>query len=85
MNRTSKAITAAAMLAGVVATTVSAEEIKINMPSTFAGSLTQLGTAGVRFADTVNLISGGDIEVKFYDPNALIRAGNLRQRLHRSG
>jgi len=52
----------------------SAEGVKINMPSTFAGSLTQLGTAGVRFADTVNLISGGDIKVKFYDPNALIPA-----------
>ena len=64
MKRTSKAmaITTAAMLAGAVAAPALAEKIKINMPSTFAGSLTQLGTAGVRFADTVNLISGGDIE-----------------------
>ena len=31
-----------------------AETIKINMPSTFPGSLIQLGQAGVRFADTVN-------------------------------
>ena len=76
MKRTSKAmaITTAAMLAGAVAAPALAEKIKINMPSTFAGSLTQLGTAGVRFADTVNLISGGDINVKFYDPNALIPA-----------
>ena len=72
MKRTSRAITSVAILASVVATTAYAEKIKINMPSTFAGSLTQLGTAGVRFADTVNLTSGGDIEVKFYDPNALI-------------
>ena len=72
MKRTSRVITSAAILACVVATTAYAEKIKINMPSTFAGSLTQLGTAGVRFSETVNLISGGDIEVKFYDPNALI-------------
>nr|WP_171178209.1 TRAP transporter substrate-binding protein [Ruegeria sp. HKCCD8929] len=74
MRKEIKAITGAAMLAGALAASASAEEVKINMPSTFAGSLTQLGTAGVRFAETVNLISGGDIEVKFYDPNALIPA-----------
>ncbi len=73
-NIQAMAITTAAMLAGAVAAPALAEKIKINMPSTFAGSLTQLGTAGVRFADTVNLISGGDINVKFYDPNALIPA-----------
>ena len=51
-----------------------AETIKINMPSTFPGSLIQLGQAGVRFADTVNEFSGGDIEVKFFEPNALVPA-----------
>lgn len=51
-----------------------AETIKINMPSTFPGSLIQLGQAGVRFADTVNEISGGEIEVKFFEPNALVPA-----------
>ena len=74
MRKVINTITCAAMLAGTLAASASAEGVKINMPSTFAGSLTQLGTAGVRFADTVNLISGGDIKVKFYDPNALIPA-----------
>ena len=74
MRKVIKTIAGAAVLAGTLAASASAEGVKINMPSTFAGSLTQLGTAGVRFADTVNLISGGDIKVKFYDPNALIPA-----------
>ena len=74
MRKVINTITCAAMLAGTLAASASAEGVKINMPSTFAGSLNQLGTAGVRFADTVNLISGGDIKVKFYDPNALIPA-----------
>lgn len=64
----------AILLAGAFSAPAGAEPVKLNMPSTFAGSLTQLGTAGVRFADTVNLISGGEIEVKFYDPNALVPA-----------
>lgn len=66
--------TIALMLVTAFASDIAAKPVKLNMPSTFAGSLTQLGTAGVRFADTVNLISGGDIKVKFYDPNALIPA-----------
>ncbi|MCR9213207.1 MAG: TRAP transporter substrate-binding protein [Proteobacteria bacterium] len=61
----------AASLTGVSAP-ASAEEVKLNMPSTFPGSLIQLGQAGVRFADTVNEISGGDIEVKFFEPKALV-------------
>lgn len=51
-----------------------AQSVKINMPSTFPGSLIQLGQAGVRFAETVNVISGGDIEVKFFEPSALVPA-----------
>lgn len=49
-----------------------ADKVTLNMPSTFPGSLIQLGQAGVKLQDTLNLISGGDIEVKFFEPNALV-------------
>lgn len=50
----------------------SAEPVTLNMPSTFPGSLIQLGQAGVKLQDTLNLVSNGDIEVKFFEPNALV-------------
>lgn len=49
-----------------------AEPVTLNMPSTFPGSLIQLGQAGVKLADTINLMSGGDVKVKFFEPNALV-------------
>ena len=42
------------------------------MPSTFPGSLIQLGQAGVRLQNTLNLISNGELKVKFYEPKALV-------------
>lgn len=61
----------AAAALSLAATTATAQ-VKINMPSTFPGSLIQLGQAGVKLQDTLNLISGGDIEMKFFEPNALV-------------
>ncbi|TCL08383.1 TRAP-type mannitol/chloroaromatic compound transport system substrate-binding protein [Shimia isoporae] len=65
-----KLIAAAAL--SVVATSALADKVTLNMPSTFPGSLIQLGQAGVKLQDTLNLISGGDIEVEFFEPNALV-------------
>ncbi len=65
-----KLIAAAAL--SVMATTAAADKVTLNMPSTFPGSLIQLGQAGVKLAETLNTISGGDIEVKFFEPNALV-------------
>ncbi len=65
-----KLIAAAAL--SVAATGVTAQEVTLNMPSTFPGSLIQLGQAGVRLQDTLNAISGGEIEVKFFEPGALV-------------
>ncbi|MEH6545386.1 MAG: hypothetical protein V7701_03090, partial [Sneathiella sp.] len=69
-----KLLAAALLTASIVGvgTPASADKVKLNMPSTFPGSLIQLGQAGVRFQDTVNQISGGDIEVKFFEPKALV-------------
>ena len=44
------------------------------MASTFAGNLTQLGSSGVRFSEQIEVISGGNIKVKFFDPGALVPA-----------
>ncbi len=66
-----KKLFAAAALS-VAATGVAAQEVTLNMPSTFPGSLIQLGQAGVKLQDTLNLISDGEIEVKFFEPGALV-------------
>jgi TRAP-type mannitol/chloroaromatic compound transport system substrate-binding protein len=44
------------------------------MASTFSGSLTQLGTLGVRFQDQIAKVSNNNIKVKFFDPGALVPA-----------
>ncbi|WP_204114412.1 TRAP transporter substrate-binding protein [Shimia biformata] len=67
-----KHVIAAATLAVVSATAAQADKVTLNMPSTFPGSLIQLGEAGVKLQNTLNLISNGDIEVKFFEPNALV-------------
>ena len=70
-----KKLAVAALCAGVAlggVTAAHAEKVKLNMPSTFPGSLIQLGQAGVKLQDTINSISGGDIEVKFFEPKALV-------------
>ena len=44
------------------------------MASTFSATLTQLGTSGVRFQNQIKKISGNNIQVKFFDPGALVPA-----------
>ena len=68
-----KKLLLALSLTAVTATSGYAQDkVTLNMPSTFPGSLIQLGQAGVRLQDTLNQISGGEIEVKFFEPNALV-------------
>jgi TRAP-type mannitol/chloroaromatic compound transport system substrate-binding protein len=50
------------------------KKVKWKMASTFAGSLTQLGTLGVRFQDQIAKVSDNNINVKFFDPGALVPA-----------
>ena len=45
--------------------------IRWKMTSTFPSSLTQLGTLGKRFSDEIFRVSGGNIEIRFYEPGAL--------------
>ncbi|MFP6758676.1 MAG: TRAP transporter substrate-binding protein [Alphaproteobacteria bacterium] len=51
-----------------------AAPVRWKMASTFPGSLTLLGEAGLRLESRLALISNGEIEVKFFEPGALVPA-----------
>src|ERR671919_229533 len=50
------------------------ERVRWKMQSAFAGNLSHLGTAGVRVEEMVDRLSGGNFELKFYEPGALVPA-----------
>ena len=50
------------------------KKITWKMPSTFPGSLVQIGTLGVRFQNQIHLVSGGNMTIKFFEPSALVPA-----------
>lgn len=52
----------------------SAAEVKLKMASTYPSKLVQLGSLGKRLEATVEAMSGGDMELKFYEPGALVPA-----------
>ena len=54
--------------------TTSDKKIRWKMASTFPGSLAQIGTLGVRLQDEVLKVSGGNINIKFFEPSALVPA-----------
>lgn len=45
-----------------------------NLQSTYAGSLPQLGTLGMRIADQITAITGGEITVVFQNPGGVVPA-----------
>jgi TRAP-type mannitol/chloroaromatic compound transport system substrate-binding protein len=45
-----------------------------NLQSTYPGSLTQLGTLGIRLADQITRITDGEITVTFQEPGAIVPA-----------
>ena len=66
---------AAISMAGV--STASAGKVRLKMGSTFPSKLVQLGTLGKTLESNINTMSGGDIQVKFYEPGALVPALEL--------
>ena len=50
------------------------DTVRWKMASTFAGSLTQLGSLGIRVQDRVEAVSDGAVQIKFFDPGALVPA-----------
>ena len=48
------------------------KRVNLKMGSAFPGKLVQLGSLGVSLSNKVELISGGSIRLKFYEPHALV-------------
>ena len=74
-----KSATCVAVLAAATLTTVApdadaADRVRWKMGSTYPGSLTQLGTLGKRVDEKIDEVSGGNIQIKFYEPGALVPA-----------
>lgn len=74
-----KSATCAAVLAAVAVAAVPSDadaqdRVRWKMGSTYPGSLTQLGTLGKRVDEKIDQVSGGNINIKFYEPGALVPA-----------
>ena len=52
--------------------TAMAKEVKLNMAGFYPSTLPQLGQAGKRLADTVNTIGEGKLQIKLFEPKALV-------------
>jgi TRAP-type mannitol/chloroaromatic compound transport system substrate-binding protein len=50
------------------------ERVRWKMQSAFGSQLSFLGTSGVRLTEIVDRVSGGNFELKFFEPGALVPA-----------
>jgi TRAP-type mannitol/chloroaromatic compound transport system substrate-binding protein len=57
-----------------VTTTVAQERVNWKMQSAFPGNLSHLGTSAIRLEGMVERLSGGNFELKFFEPGALVPA-----------
>ncbi len=73
-SATCVAVLAAAALTSVASNADASERVRWKMGSTYSGSLTQLGTLGKRVDERIDAVSGGNINIKFYEPGALVPA-----------
>lgn len=62
----------AAAVAALAASPSFAGKVKLNMAAFFPSTLTQLGEAGARLEASVNAIGGGSLELKLFEPGALV-------------
>lgn len=70
-----KSLFAVAMTAAVALSATAADaKTSLKMGSTYPSSLVQLGSLGKVLEQTVSDISGGELELKFFEPNALVPA-----------
>ncbi len=75
LTRTAVALAAAAGVASFAGTAeVKAQTVNWNMQSTYPGSLTQLGTLGKRIEEKIREVSGGEINIVFQEPGAIVPA-----------
>jgi TRAP-type mannitol/chloroaromatic compound transport system substrate-binding protein len=65
----------AGYLASALTTPAEAQrKVTWKMASAFGSKLPHLGTSATRFADNVKVMSGGTLELKFFEPGALVPA-----------
>ena len=48
------------------------KNVKLKMASAFPSSLPILGDGGLNWTEKVDTLSGGTLEIKFFEPNALV-------------
>jgi TRAP-type mannitol/chloroaromatic compound transport system substrate-binding protein len=66
-------LTTTAVCAALVAGSASAQQTW-NLQSTYPGTLTQLGTLGIRIAEQITKITDGEITVTFQNPGGIVPA-----------
>ncbi len=54
--------------------TAASTKVRWKMPSTFPGNLAILGTSGKKFVERIGEVSGGTIQIQFFEPGALVPA-----------
>jgi TRAP-type mannitol/chloroaromatic compound transport system substrate-binding protein len=73
--RTLASVAAAIVVTAAWSTAADAQErVRWKLQSAFSGSLIHLGTSGVRFSENIDRVSGGNFEIRFYEPGALVPA-----------
>jgi TRAP-type mannitol/chloroaromatic compound transport system substrate-binding protein len=65
---------AAALSSGLALSADAADRVRWKMQSTFGGSLAHLGDTGVKFSKDIETISQGELQIRFYEPGALVPA-----------
>ncbi|MBL8669853.1 MAG: C4-dicarboxylate ABC transporter, partial [Alphaproteobacteria bacterium] len=70
--------TAAFLAAGILVSGGAADaqdkKVRIQLASTYPGSMAQLGTLGISLAKKITRASGGSLDMKFNEPGALVPA-----------
>jgi TRAP-type mannitol/chloroaromatic compound transport system substrate-binding protein len=62
-----------AVMGSVAPSDASAQDrVRWKMQSTFGSNLSVLGESGVRFSEMIEKVSGGEIRIEFFEPNALV-------------
>ena len=76
MNLAVSVLAAGAILAlgGADDATADDKRVRWNMASAYGSKLTQLGTLGTRLSEQLELVSGGSLAFRFYEPGALVPA-----------
>ncbi|MFK8034781.1 MAG: TRAP transporter substrate-binding protein [Hyphomicrobiales bacterium] len=74
MKKLTKIALATVSAIGIMASPALAEKIRMKVASSYPSSQPLIGSAGVELTNTVTAISGGDIEMKFFEPGALVPA-----------